>query len=461
MRKATERFVSLKYTMLKYSIIAFVALCILVQYVTSGSNLVFYLAMIILAVYAVFILNSPIYSIQNELNSKTDELNALHNASGIISTSFDAQKNLQLIFDLFRRFTKCERAMIGFINKDTGKLQIKYDLGKFYGLAGREVWEGSVMKECFTKVKTVLKTDTLLAHKGTNGDKMAFPLFIKGELIGVLFIESIEPHSFSGVNIEFLESLANYAAIGLTNSEMFNDIYNQKQEIEALYEETAAVNEELHSYIKDLDYTRTELKNKNEELTRYFEEIQTGCLETVMVLANSIEANDPYTRGHCQRVMEISCELGRQLGLGEEDINDLIYATVLHDIGKLGISTQLLRKTSSLDESEYEEIKKHPIIAFNILNSVKFLKNSLDGILQHHERYDGKGYPNGLNGNEISLPAKILCIADAFDAMTSDRPYRKSMSMDEALKEIEDCAGTQFDPEVVAVFIKLSKGILQ
>lgn len=128
--------------------------------------------------------------------------------------------------------------------------------------------------------------------------------------------------------------MACYVAIGIRNAEMFNNIYSQKQEIEALYEEAAASNEELNSYIKELDKTKEELNEKNIELLRLFDDIQYGYLQTVMCLANSIEAKDPYTRGHCQRVMEISCELARALKLSEEEIKDLRYAAILHDIGK-------------------------------------------------------------------------------------------------------------------------------
>ncbi|MCX7771444.1 MAG: HD-GYP domain-containing protein, partial [Proteobacteria bacterium] len=165
----------------------------------------------------------------------------------------------------------------------------------------------------------------------------------------------------------------------------------------------------------------------------------------------------PYTRGHCQRVMEISCEIAKQMGFDEDEIEDLRYAAILHDIGKIGISANILNKTGKLTEEEYNEIKKHPLIAYNILKDVKFIKKGLDAILQHHERYDGKGYPNGLDGKQLSIFGRILCIADAFDAMTSDRPYRKGMPMEDALIELQRCRGTQFDPEITDQFINMIK----
>jgi HD-GYP domain-containing protein (c-di-GMP phosphodiesterase class II) len=264
--------------------------------------------------------------------------------------------------------------------------------------------------------------------------------------------------TFSAPNFNFLKSIACYAAISIRNAEMFNNIYSQKEEIEALYEQSAANNEELNSYIKELDETKEELNQKNEELTKLFDEIHLGYLQTVMSLSNSIEAKDPYTRGHCQRVMEISCELARALKLTDKEIEDLRYASILHDIGKIGISASILNKEGKLTDEEFDEIKKHPVIAYNILKDVEFLKSGLNGILQHHERYDGKGYPHGIKGKEICIFARIMCVADAFDAMTSDRPYRKGMSMENALKEIERCKGTQFDPEIADLLISMADG---
>jgi putative nucleotidyltransferase with HDIG domain len=220
------------------------------------------------------------------------------------------------------------------------------------------------------------------------------------------------------------------------------------------------VNDSLNSYIEELDRTKVELKKKNNELTNYYNDIQTGYFQTVMALANSIEAKDAYTRGHCQRVMEIACEIAKSLGYKDNQIEDLRYAAILHDIGKIGIPATIINKIGKLDEEEFNEIKKHPLIAYNILKEVEFIKRGIDGILQHHERFDGKGYPFGLKGTEICEFGRILCIADAFDAMTSDRPYRKAMKMEEAIKEIEKCKSSQFDPVIADAFINMSINII-
>ncbi len=284
---------------------------------------------------------------------------------------------------------------------------------------------------------------------------MSIPMNVSGELIGVIFIETGKPEAFQKVNLQFLESLANYAAIAISNAELFMNTYMQKQEIESLYEQAAATNEELNKYIDELNQAKNELNIKNTQLLKYYKDIQTGYIQTVTALANSIQAKDDYTMGHCQRVKELCCEIAKRLNFSEAEVQMLEYAAILHDIGKIGIRASILHKKGKLTVEEYNEIKKHPIISYNILKDVKFLQDGLDAILQHHERFDGTGYPYGLKGEEISIYGRILCIADAFDAMTSSRPYRKAMSVKEALEEIKRCKGTQFDPEIADLFIEI------
>ena len=149
------------------------------------------------------------------------------------------------------------------------------------------------------------------------------------------------------------------------------------------------------------------------------------------------------------------------MNFSEEEIMNLRYAALLHDIGKIGVSASILNKTGRLTYEEFEEIKRHPRISYNILKDVEFLGEGLRGILEHHEKYDGSGYPIGLKEKDISVYGRILCIADAFDAMTSDRTYRKGMSMECAIAEIKNCRGTQFDPEISEVFIEMINELIQ
>jgi len=178
-------------------------------------------------------------------------------------------------------------------------------------------------------------------------------------------------------------------------------------------------------------------------------------LDTIRALAAAIDAKDPYTKGHSERVAEMSVALAIELNLSGRDIEKIEYTALLHDIGKIGIADSILGKTSSLTSEEYDKIKEHTIMGAKIIEPVDFLKNSYEAIYYHHEKYDGKGYPEGLKSENIPMLARIIAVADAYDAMGSDRPYRKKLNMDEILKELKDQCGKQFDPEVVKACISV------
>ncbi len=194
----------------------------------------------------------------------------------------------------------------------------------------------------------------------------------------------------------------------------------------------------------------------NHQLEESVRQIEKGYITTVLSLANAIEANDLYTRGHCTRVSEYSHRLGLAAGFSDKALKDLEFASILHDIGKIGISDTIINKAGKLDEAEFERIRQHPAIGAEILKDVTFLDSCRTILLQHHERVDGKGYPAGLCGDAIDPAAKVLAIADSFDAMTSNRPYRKEpMSLEAALLELEKGKGTQFDAKLTELFIRL------
>lgn len=176
-------------------------------------------------------------------------------------------------------------------------------------------------------------------------------------------------------------------------------------------------------------------------------------------MLSTISIKDKYTLGHCERVSSYAVKIGKELNLGIKDIMSLQYAGLLHDIGKVEIPKSILNKNSPLTADECEIIKKHPVYSANILEPLDGMDQLIDFVIHHHERYDGKGYPHGLSGEEISLGARILCVADSFDAMLSERPYSKASMMNEAFVELEQCAGTQFDPIVVRAFISSMKKI--
>ncbi len=183
--------------------------------------------------------------------------------------------------------------------------------------------------------------------------------------------------------------------------------------------------------------------------------VETSYLQTVMALANAIEAKDPYTKGHSQRVAYYSIRLADALGLTKQEKEHLSFAAILHDVGKIGVSEEVLLKTARLTGQEQEIMRTHPEIGARILEPVHFLKPAISAIKHHHEQYDGSGYPGGLQGAEIPFKARIINVADAWDAMTSDRAYRKALPRETAIRELMRHAGKQFDREITEVFVEL------
>jgi len=185
------------------------------------------------------------------------------------------------------------------------------------------------------------------------------------------------------------------------------------------------------------------------------------CLERLRAVAilsmltRAIEARDPYTRGHSTRVTALAELVALRLGWGEERLKSLRIGGRLHDIGKLAVPDTVLCKQGRLEEDELAQIQEHPKIGAKLILRIAALRDAIPYVLYHHERWDGTGYPSGKAGEEIPVEARVLAVADAFDAMTSDRPYRPALSHDEALAEVERCAGTQFDPQIARIFLEL------
>lgn len=201
----------------------------------------------------------------------------------------------------------------------------------------------------------------------------------------------------------------------------------------------------------------SELRVKNTALEKYTEEItklNDGLLDT---LAEIIDLRDPYVLGHSRSVTEFATKLAKRLGLHEKQVELVRKGSLLHDIGKLGISQGILSKPSRLTPEEYKIIKTHPVIGVSLLAKSPHLRSLIPIVGQHHEFYNGKGYPDGLSGNQISIEARIVSVADAVEAMSSDRPYRKALSVEYIIEELQRCSGTQFDPRVADVATKILK----
>lgn len=193
---------------------------------------------------------------------------------------------------------------------------------------------------------------------------------------------------------------------------------------------------------------------ENQELKLAYDNLMT---QTIKALLRCLEERDPYTYGHSMRVMEYALMIGRGADIKGSDMRNLELAAMFHDIGKVGIPDCVLLKPGRLDPKERQVIEQHPVKSAEILSLIDAFKNAAPGARHHHERMDGEGYPDRLSGDQIPLTARIILVADTFDAMTSTRPYRKALPVEVAYAELERCSGAQFDPEFVKVFLREHK----
>jgi HD-GYP domain-containing protein (c-di-GMP phosphodiesterase class II) len=240
----------------------------------------------------------------------------------------------------------------------------------------------------------------------TTRNILCVPVKVKNNLIGVLqAINKLDEEGFQDEDIKLFQLLANQVAIAIDNA-------------------------------------------------RLYEEIHETFVGASTALAEAIEKRDPYTGGHTRRVLKYSLAIAKHLNLSPEEIENLKIAAILHDIGKIGVEDKILRKTERLNDEEFNTISIHPSVGKDIITPIKALKDIIPGIYYHHERVDGKGYPECLKGDEIPLIARIIAVTDTYDAMTTDRPYREGLSAEVAVNELRKFSGTQFDRKVVDAFIK-------
>mgnify|MGYP001582306534 CR=1 FL=1 len=269
-------------------------------------------------------------------------------------------------------------------------------------------------------VKTLLKQ--LLYQMDIFEAVACIPSYFRDDLLGILLLgKKNDGRKFNREELDFLVALASDVSMAIRNAQLFKELE------------------------QELDKKR-----------RLF-------IHTTIALAAAIEAKDRYTHGHTARVTNLSLEIARKLSqrnkksLDKKFLDDLHVASLLHDIGKIGIPENILNKNGPLNDEEKKCMQQHPMVGVNILQHIKELENCILGVKYHHERYDGTGYPEGLKGKEIPLIASIISVADAFDAMTTDRPYRRCLNKLEAVREIRQVSGKQFDPEIAQVFIQIHK----
>jgi len=235
---------------------------------------------------------------------------------------------------------------------------------------------------------------------------LAVPLQRQDEVLGCMFGLDKLTGEFDTVDSKMLNSIANESAIYLENSMLYEDVRG----------------------------------------------LMMGLMHS---LVSAVDAKDAYTCGHSERVALLSRLLAQEDKLGDHFVERVYMAGLLHDVGKIGVPEAVLQKTGRLTTEEFEQIKKHPEIGARILKDIRQIEDILPGVLHHHERYDGKGYPAGLSGENIPLMGRVICLADCFDAMTSSRTYRKALPLEVALTEIRRCSGTQFDPTLTDAFLSI------
>jgi putative nucleotidyltransferase with HDIG domain len=357
------------------------------------------------------------------LHEKTDmqvaELSLIQELGKAINSSLDLDSVLNYFIDMTTRITESDRATLmlyddidqelyvevhrGF--EDNGVTELRLPIGT--GVAGQAALNRRPIRIEHTGKSSDYKELPKVGKK-TDLTLISAPLVNKDNLVGVINCERVlsKKGPFTPENLDLLETLASQASIAIENARLYHNLLN-------VY------------------------------------------LETIRSLAAAIDAKDSYTHGHSRRVTDLSVGIALEMGLAKTEVDTIRHASLLHDVGKIGISEQILLKPGRLTDEEFETIKSHPHIGAGILNSIEFLKNVCEIIKHHHERYDGRGYPSALNADEIPLGSRIICVADSFDAITSHRPYRKPLTFQEAIDEVVRCAGSQFDPKVVDAFIRL------
>ena len=256
--------------------------------------------------------------------------------------------------------------------------------------------------------------------------------------------------------------------VGLISLMYIKKIIVQQEVTEKLNTDNIRLNtklEEFSQVLSDEVYKATDdLKDKMREIERLYKKFRNLFIDFARALSAAVDARDPYTHGHSERVTKITFTIMEELQqfYGEMDISEeiketLLVAALLHDIGKLSLPDNILQKPGPLSPEEWVVMRKHPVIGQNIIKPIEDLRAAGTIIRSHHERFDGKGYPDNLSGDDIPFLARVICVADSFDAMTSDRPYRPRMKTEEAVSEVKRCEGAQFDPAVVKAFLAAYK----
>ena len=358
--------------------------------------------------------NSRLYA---DLEDRIGELHAIFEIDKAITSAIDLETVLQQIVQMSTALLGARTSSIMLLDEERQELVIaaaqglseqyrdKGNIKVGESIAGRVIQEGKPIAVYDIGSDPRHAYPELARMEGLRS-LLSVPLSLKDRVIGVLNLYTDEPHHFNPHEINLFTSLASQAAIAIENARLFSSL------------------EEIY-------------------------------IEVITALASAIDARDAYTHGHSQRVTEYAVAIAEEMGLSPAEVDVVRNASILHDVGKIGIKERILKKPGRLTEEERREMEYHPFIGTRILQSVKLLEPVMPLVYHHHEWYDGNGYPDGLRGEKIPLGARIISVADAFESMTSDRPYRKALPLEEALAELRHGSGRQFDPLVVQAFMRL------
>lgn len=349
------------------------------------------------------------------LQQRVEELELLFEIGQNVVSIVDLDTVLYSIINMLKKKFGHEKCSILFVNEASNELYIKARIPLTENLRKRrfKIGETGITGMVATTGKTyyapdVRKEPNYFEIFSESRSELVVPLKVGDRIIGVLNMEADVVDAFSEEDIKMVESVSNQAAIAIENARLYESLE--------------------HSYF-----------------------------DTIRALVSAMEAKDAYTRGHSERVRKLALQVGEFLGLSTEEIKMLDYAGYLHDIGKIGVSDHLLSKVEPLEAEEFDKIRLHPVIGHNMIKHVDFL-SEVSGIIRHeHEKYDGSGYPDRLKGDNIPLGARIIAVADAYDAMITDRPYRKALGKHEVVRRIQEASGTQFDPRAVAAILHVIK----
>ncbi len=353
-----------------------------------------------------------------------EQLHALRNIDMAISSSLDLRVTFRVILDEVTRLLKVDGAAILRLDPHTGMLKYeawrgfritnpaKHKLPIGEGLAGQAAMGRKTIR---VASPGEIKRDPVqgpLMEKENAHIYYAVPLINKGRVEGVLEIFHRELLEASEEWLEFLETLAGQTAIAINNAEMIHDMANTNFKLIQAYD------------------------------------------NTIKGWAHALDLRDKETEDHSQRVTAMTVNIAREMGMSEEELAHVRRGALLHDIGKMGVSDAILLKPGQLTDEEWVIMHNHPVHAFEMLSPIEYLRPALDIPYCHHEKWDGTGYPRGLKREEIPLAARIFAVVDVYDALTSDRPYRKAWTREEALKHIRQESDSHFDPQVVEMFFE-------